>query len=70
MIEHFPGCLGKTFLINRILAHIKATKTIDTAVMSSGIDATLPSYSTFDIPLDFTNEVRPFKTKLSNCFGR
>lgn len=59
-----PGGTGKTFLINLLLAKIRAEKKIAIAVASSGIAATLlpggkTAHSMFKIPLDLDRTENP-----------
>ena len=59
-----PGGTGKTYLLNLLLAKVRASGQIALAVASSGIAATLlqggkTAHSTFKLPLDLSKEDHP-----------
>ena len=59
-----PGGTGKTYLINYLLAKVRATGDIAIAVASSGIASTLlqgdrTAHSTFKLPLNLAREEHP-----------
>ncbi|GBP45076.1 hypothetical protein EVAR_33181_1 [Eumeta japonica] len=69
-----PGGTGKTFLINLILAEIRAEKHIALALASSGIAATLmeggrTAHSALQLPLNIAEQQFPV-CKISGTSGR